>query len=481
MTSSGYESELTISELHADCLWYIFDFLDLKQKIGVVRVSKQFQSVVSEMLDRKQSRLDFVARECRQNRDWPLNPANLVLQDAGLLGSFLSTYRFGNVSEVCIHPRKFLNPDYEYGTMARTFWRTELILTGMHLHRLFANLPSLKSLILKHVIIETGPFGLELIAAFATRLAKLEVSGLKGEKARWLNTILRNASNLSELRIKKWRHISIDPNSNGIVPRLQTLILSDASFEDLGAFLCDKVHLRELKIEACLKPINWQQLSRLDLSRLVAIDIRLVRLDDLMAFVSNKPLLRKLSVRNLGFQECDSWRLNQRFDAFATLRQFHLTHTSLTGRLFKLLLDAMPFVWTLQLHQVYVKCGCREKEFSKKLEAPVDCSLCQKRFLLKVSNLARLRKLELIGFENEHSIPFLEALVELIDGGSLSQLRKLKCWIKYDFCIGLFQAFCRLATESPMESFVFVMPHNLQADQFSLQNVKPKNVFVTLS
>lgn len=409
----------SISNLNNDCLWYIFEHLTVREKIGVVRVSRQWQRVVGEMFDCFDA-LHFVKGDYDE---FGLD-ASLILQPKN--DKLFEIYKFNNVVAVSIGNRQ-----------------TIIHLMTIHIDWLLKSLPQVTSLSLINVFFGDEDFmeqtlEEEISFNFDNKLQKLSFYYKDiGYSKNYLSRLLNKTTELTEVVIM----------SNGSCP--------DNLVRELESRL---TNLESLK----MKYITNNQVSKMlpTMLNLRKLDVRHPPFGDdiadcLTTFAANSNL-ECLAVEFFhNFYQLRLLKPPKNLFLFPKLKKLDFSCFALFHATFGSLTKMMPFLDCLKFHLFAVECSCPAnlgKQYSSQWTTMTICQICSRLFISNLAAFGNLKTL-VLGYDYISEVLHVkEDLTVLLERGALPKLQMMR--LNEGFMSSrLSKLFCQKALENPKKSF----------------------------
>lgn len=501
MDSQNYSPEVTLINIVDDCLWYVFENLTFKEKVGIARVCKRWQSTITDMMDHNQDYIELKLAEPYYLLDEMMEDVNNS-NDKNVVLNFEERHclqrAFGD-QNLLFKKYKFENVKTIYFTMPKKGGIRPL--KPIHLKVLFKRLAQLRALHLYHVRLKTfcqnhgdEPFSWEQVDAIIPRLKAVTIHHpRKSDWIGWLSYILTKEK-LEELTIKGPGVFHFYFNQS-IKPPWRSKELKSIKFSHLIMF-----EWLFLKIETCdnLREIQFTGIARDENQRIFNFNF--------MSRFATFRHLKRLSLRFLNIDVYDLYDLRTpgqlsrcfkhgppTIDLLQELRVFQLCQFTIPSHILGKILNSMPQLRKLSLLYVELFCDCVNMR-KYWVEWDEKCPECSRTFIEKIAELPFLSNLvfKLKGTNmnratnrsNTKEKHFSRSLTELIEADRFSKLRRLKFFIGDYFHGDLFAAFCNAAKKHPKEAFCFKLVKKSNFSALRRENLlplKPRNLSVVNS
>lgn len=407
---SMFASNVTFYDLPENCLWLIFEHLTLPQKVGSLRVSKQWRQVISEVIKFLETDLNFgLYHAKRPNGSY--GPLDIRTFKSGDL-AFFDIYKLQNVETVSIRANS----------------RADLTLRSQDISTLFERFPNLKSLTLGFIRVEPFPedFKFETIQQLSLiRCRSLEVN--------W-NQFLERFHSLRSLEFKADCVHQVTIATFQELKHLAKLSLGTVHFTNLAEIIRHLYeNIKEISVDSFITDI-------------AANDNYLV-----FQLFQSCPKLESLNLSFASFRFRHFPASNDEAEkAFQSLKKLKLSRFRMTPAAFGGILKTMPKLQTLQLAAFEVLCELSEK--SDVQSGDVCCNNCTIEFARQLS-ISTLEKLSVRLNDRVDSVSYGVVLNDLLNQNRLPLLRSLHWLCANHFFETLFASFFKRASENPKELF----------------------------
>lgn len=445
---SEYFCFTKMNDLNNDCLKYIFDWINLTEKVRVKSVCKLWQDVIDEMLMRWQSEL-IVADEHNYRYNLKnIDKFNAVrLSNISSIRTIFSNRTFRSISKFVSVNTLQISIQNVNTIMPLLFYCLKIF---PKLQSLTLNGYTIEDVICCENWIRSGNREEEM-KSLLSKLSALTISPFDSN----LSILMKWIQSMCNLKSFEVRFTN-NANNSSLFQHLPFTLIELTVSSDLSSELISSISrmslLRRLHLDLSGAPTNHL-------------------MNDLLKTINGNEKLESLELfTNL-------YRLLFDFEDFRVWRQLKkmkLNLIVLTAKQFSQLIRKVPNVIELQLILDYIiPCSCHrqfdednrqfdEDSDDESIEADNRCKNCEKAFLRPLAHLKLLRKLNLI----YNSVEIHNCLIEMLNGNQLPLLRQLR----YDY-IGnshstiicnmdsnnLIKAFCEIARKCPKELFLITI------------------------